>query len=99
MTRGKGLARLRLNWIDDMRELPEWYTHRYRIDLKEIPARYRARHILEVHPYSPLLLRKEVEKFAYYFRREFDYDFVQFDSADSGKRGVLAAFTEWQSAM
>jgi hypothetical protein len=38
---------------------------------------------LQVVHKSPILLRKEVEHFAYYFRREFHYDFVQFAARDN----------------
>jgi hypothetical protein len=54
----------------------------YRIDLKNIPQRYEAESLLSVLPASPLPLKREVEKFARYFRREFDFDIVPFDVGD-----------------
>jgi hypothetical protein len=36
-----------------------------------------------VFPASPLPLKREVEKLARYFRREFNFDFVQFDVGDT----------------
>src|SRR2546422_349666 len=54
----------------------------YKIDLREIPEQYAGQRLLEVVRESEMLLRKEVERFAYYFRREFDYDTVQFEKTD-----------------
>jgi len=59
----------------------EWFSHFYRIDLKETPERYYEESPLKVLPTSPWLLRREVEKFAHYFRREFHYDHVQFEAS------------------
>ncbi len=58
--------------------------HYYRIDLRDIPDRYQRESLLKVLPTSPLPLKREVEKFAYYFRREFHYDFVQYEASESG---------------
>ena len=55
----------------------------YRIDLRGVPEQYRRESLLKVLPRSPLRLRREVEKLAYYFRREFHYDFVQFGASDN----------------
>jgi hypothetical protein len=55
-------------------------TPYYRIDLPKIPQEYESETLLTVLPGSPLPLRREVDRFAYYFRREFHYDFVQFDA-------------------
>lgn len=56
----------------------------YRIDVTELPKRYRAaeHRLLRVDRHSPMQLRKEVEKFATYFRDEFRYDFMQYDSEE-----------------
>lgn len=59
-------------------------TRLYRIDLKDIPERYRGESLLKILPNSTLRLKAEVEKFAYYFRREGHYDFVQFEATDTG---------------
>lgn len=56
----------------------------YRIDLRQIPRRYQHESLLRVIPSSPLALKQEVEKLAYYFRREFHYDFVQFEASETG---------------
>lgn len=62
----------------------EWFSHYYRIDLKETPDRYFGASLVKVLPGSPRLLRREVERFACYFRREFHYDFVQFEASWAG---------------
>lgn len=54
----------------------------YRIDLHEIPKRYERQRLLKVVRKSEVLLRKEVERIAYYFRREFSYDWLQFEKTD-----------------
>ena len=56
----------------------------YRIDLREIPKKYwdEESGLVKVVRNSPILLRKEVEHLAYYFRGEFRYDFVQFGAND-----------------
>ena len=59
-----------------------WFSHYYRIDLKETPDRYYGESLVKVVPGSPWLLRREVEKFGYYFRREFDYG-IQFEASDT----------------
>lgn len=40
--------------------------------------------LIEVSPRSPLRLRRCVETFARYFRREFRYDFVQYSALEPG---------------
>src|SRR5207249_1957384 len=54
----------------------------YRIKLKRIPGKYRSYQPLPVTRYSPLKLRKEVEAFAIYFKREFDYAIREFDARE-----------------
>jgi hypothetical protein len=54
----------------------------YRIDLKGIPKRYQSESLLKVVFTSPVYLRREVEKFARYFKNEFRYDSMQFDQKD-----------------
>jgi hypothetical protein len=54
----------------------------YQIDLPKIPAQYETESLLAVRPDSPLLQRQEVERFAYYFRREFRYDFIPFQAEE-----------------
>jgi hypothetical protein len=60
-----------------------WFSHYYRIDLKETPERYYGQSLVKVSAFSPLQLRREVEKFGYYFRREFDYA-IQFEASEMG---------------
>jgi hypothetical protein len=57
---------------------------RYRIDLKKIPRKYRKVNLLKVTRNSPLRLRKEVERFAVYFRRESDYPVTEFKAKEKG---------------
>ena len=54
----------------------------YRIKLKRIPGKYRSYQPLPVTRYSPLKLRKQVEAFAIYFKREFDYAIREFDARE-----------------
>jgi hypothetical protein len=55
----------------------------YRIELNEIPKSFAdSEQPLAVTPKSPLKLRREVERFAIYFRREFNYDFQQFEATE-----------------
>jgi hypothetical protein len=54
----------------------------YRIDLREIPKRYEGQRLIKVVHESPELLRAEVERLAYFFKREFSYSFVQFEKTD-----------------
>ena len=54
----------------------------YRIELREIPQQYEGQRLLKVVRRSDMLLRKEVERIAWFFRREFDYDLVQFTKTD-----------------
>lgn len=54
----------------------------YRIDLKGIPKRYQSESLLKVVSTSPVYLRREVEKFARYFKNEFRYGSMQFDQND-----------------
>ena len=49
-----------------------------RIDLQLMPTQYEGMPLLPVSPNSPIMLRKQVQEFAFYFQREFDYDFVQY---------------------
>jgi hypothetical protein len=58
-------------------------TPYYRIDLPKIPQEYESETLLTVLPGSPLPLRREVDRFAHYFRREFRYDFFQSDAGKS----------------
>jgi hypothetical protein len=60
----------------------------YRIDLKQMPRKYRRLELLQVTPASAWKLRKEVERFARYFRREFDYPIQEF--AANEKRSYMA---------
>jgi hypothetical protein len=55
----------------------------YRIKLKKIPGKYRSSQPLPVTRQSPLKLRKQVEVFASYFRREFDYAIREFHARES----------------
>jgi hypothetical protein len=59
----------------------------YRIDLNEVPKSFAnsVDEYLAVTPTSPLKLRREVERFAQYFRREFRYDFQQFEAIEKPK--------------
>jgi hypothetical protein len=50
----------------------------YRIDLRKIPRKYRRPELLRVTRSSALKLRKQVERFAIYFQREFDYPIQEF---------------------
>src|SRR6266481_7355689 len=54
----------------------------YRIDLREIPKQYDGIQLLKVNRESEIRIRKEVERFAYYFKREFNYDFPQYSVND-----------------
>jgi hypothetical protein len=55
----------------------------YQIALHEIPESVvDSENPLAVKPESPLKLRREVERFAIYFRREFSYDFQQFEATE-----------------
>jgi hypothetical protein len=59
----------------------------YRIDLNAVlkPFVNLPQEPLAVTWKSPLRLRQEVERFAIYFRREFSYDFQQFEAAEKPK--------------
>lgn len=61
----------------------------YRIDLREVPQSHLARlqDCVAVTPESRLNLRREVERFATYFRREFSYDFQQFSANERIEKG------------
>jgi hypothetical protein len=52
----------------------------YRIDLRTIPPQYADTALVSVTMRSPVLLRREVERFARYMRREFNYDLPLFDA-------------------
>ena len=54
----------------------------YRIGLNRIPRKYRGTNPLNVTRESALKLRKEVERFAVYFRREFDYPVTEFKAQE-----------------
>ena len=54
----------------------------YRIDLKKIPRKYRSSEPLQVTRSSALKLREQVEQFAIYFMREFDYAVQEFDAKE-----------------
>ena len=54
----------------------------YRIDLKKIPRKYRNSEPLQVTRRSALKLREQVEQFAIYFMREFDYAVQEFDAKE-----------------
>ena len=55
----------------------------YRSDLNEIPKRFaEPEYPLAVTPGSPLKLKTEVERFAIYWRREFNYDHQQFEATE-----------------
>ena len=57
----------------------------YRIELKEIPRKYRSAEPLKVTRKSALKLRKQVERFAIYFQREFDYPLQEFAAHEKGE--------------
>jgi hypothetical protein len=50
----------------------------YRTDLRKVPRKYRRPELLQVTRSSALKLRKQVERFAIYFQREFDYPIQEF---------------------
>ena len=54
----------------------------YRIDLNRIPRKYRCSEQLPVTRAPPLKLRKEVERFAIYFQREFEYPIREFTAKE-----------------
>jgi hypothetical protein len=56
----------------------------YRIDLKRIREKYRNSELLQVTRRSPFKLRKEVERFAIYFMREFDCPVQEFHAKENG---------------
>lgn len=60
----------------------------YRIDLSEVPGSLANRQDepLVVTPQSPIKLRREVERFARYFRREFNYDARQFEATEKPEK-------------
>lgn len=62
----------------------------YRIDLNDVPASLQdlPNEPLAVTPESPLKLRREVERFAIYFRREFGYDFQQFEATEKPDKPI-----------
>ncbi|SRR6266852_5666703 len=59
----------------------------YRIDLNAVLKSFvnLPQEPLAVTWESPLKLRQEVERFAIYFRREFNYDFQQFVATEKPK--------------
>jgi hypothetical protein len=63
-----------------------------RIDLNEVPEALAKEPYepLAVTPKSPLKLRREVERFATYFRREFHYDFQQFEATEKPEKPYAA---------
>jgi hypothetical protein len=54
----------------------------FRIDLKDIPERYKTESLLRVLPTSPRPLRRAVENLARCFHHEFRYRFVPFAADD-----------------
>ena len=59
------------------------FVRHYRLDLPEIDSeKYEGVHLVKIVRKSPLTLRKQVEMFAHYFQREFQYDFTQFCISD-----------------
>jgi hypothetical protein len=54
----------------------------YRIDLNKIARKYRSPDLLQVTRASPLKLRQEVERFAIYFQREFEYSVREFTAKE-----------------
>ena len=64
----------------------------YRIDLSEVPKLFvhPPDEPLAITPKSPLKLRREVQRFAIYFLREFDYDFLQFVATEKPKKPYAA---------
>jgi hypothetical protein len=60
----------------------------YRIDLNDLPKSFvdGPGEPIAVTWESPLKLRREVERFAIYFRREFSYDFQQFSATEKPKK-------------
>jgi len=71
---------------------PDWYTRLYRIDLKQIPKRLKKESLLKVIPESPFPLKLEVERFAYYFRRESRYRMVPFKACDDNFGDPFTAY-------
>jgi hypothetical protein len=57
----------------------------YRIDLSNVPSSLvkDTQESIIVTPDSPLTLRRQVERFAIYFRREFRYDAQQFEATET----------------
>lgn len=55
----------------------------YRIDLRDILVKYREHQLLRVVSGSDIRLRKEVERLAYYFKRELHFDFLQYEATDN----------------
>ncbi len=53
---------------------PDWFTRPNRIDLKRIPKEFKDDSLLKVTPTSSFHLKQQVERFAYYFGREFRYE-------------------------
>jgi hypothetical protein len=59
------------------------FVRYYRIDLREIDSeKYEGIRLVKITRRSPLTLRKQVEMFARYFKREFQYTFIQFCASD-----------------
>jgi hypothetical protein len=52
---------------------PDWFTRPHRIDLKRIPKMCGKDSLTKIVPKSPFHLKQEVERFAYYFGREFRF--------------------------
>lgn len=64
------------------RNIPRYLTDdRFAIQLPR-PIKGVAEPLVAVRLLSPLTHRRAVERFAYYFKREFRYDFLQFEAAD-----------------
>lgn len=69
-----------------------------RIHLNYVPDRYDREPLLPVLPSSLVGLRIEVERFARYFRHEFDYDFMQFERYDRDPTCTAYLLTDTGSA-
>jgi hypothetical protein len=54
----------------------------YRIEVDRVPRKYRGLNPVKVTRNSALKLRKKVEQFAIYFKREFDYPITEFDAKE-----------------
>lgn len=69
-------------------------VYSYRIDLTEVPKPYADQELVKVLPRSPMQLRKQVERFAWYFKREGHFDFLQYEAAD-GREDIKTESTAY----